>query len=95
MFLEMLVSFTAFWLLFSHLSPRALRRMLGYKGWVDLILHTTIILLFMGSAYGLLQAEGAAILFSISLRVYAKLFGYERLTVHGWQRYAGYLTGRV
>lgn len=92
MFVMMLISFASFWLLASHMSPRGMRRLVGYKGYVDVVLHCTIIFMFIGtSTDGLLQAEGAGILFSISLRVYRWVFGYERLTTHGWQRYAGRL----
>jgi hypothetical protein len=90
MFTMMLISFTGFWLLASHLSPQTMRRLVGYKGWVDVVLHCTIIFMFIGtSTDGLMQAEGAGILFSISLRAYRYFMGYERLTARGWQRYAG------
>lgn len=97
MFLTMaLVSFSSFWLLLSHISPRVMRRIVGYKGWADLVLHVTVISLFLGgSTEGLLQAEAAAILFSISLRVYRRLFGYERLARDGWHRYAGIITAKA
>ena len=93
MFAMMLVTFASFWLLASHVSPKTMRRLVGYKLWVDVVLHCTIIAMFLGtSTDGLMQAEGAGILFSISLRVYRWLFGYERLTRKGWQRYAGVKT---
>lgn len=89
-----LVSFASVWFLLTHLPSRWMRRLVGYKGWIDLVLHGTVILLFFGtSTLGLLQAELAAILFSISLRVYRKLNGYEKLHRRGiklvWIRYAG------
>lgn len=90
MFAMMLISFASFWLLASHISPRGMRRLVGYKGYVDLVLHTTVIMMFIGtSTDGLIQAEGACILFSISLRAYRWAMGYEKLTRTGWQRYAG------
>jgi hypothetical protein len=93
MFAMMLISFCSFWLLSSHLSPQTMRRLVGYKGWVDVVLHCTIIFLFIGtSTDGLMQAEGAGILFSISLRLYRRLLGYERRVDGKWQRYAGMLS---
>lgn len=92
MFVEAFVSFFAMQLLLSHLSNRMMRRLIGYKGYVDVVLHGSIMFLFFGtSTEGLLQAEAAAILFSIWLRIYARLFGYERWCWRptGWQRFPG------
>lgn len=84
------VSFFGIWLLLTHLPGRWMRRLVGYKGVVDLLLHGSVIWMFLGtSTLGLLQAELCAIMFSISLRVYRKLWGYEKLTRHGWVRYSG------
>lgn len=89
-FAEALVSFAAFFLLISHMSQPMVRRLVGYKGWTDLVLHTTVIVLFMGtSTEGLIQAEAAAILFSLWLRAYKWAFGYERFVKLRWVRYAG------
>lgn len=91
-FAEALVSFFAFFLVVSHMSPRMVRRLVGYKGWTDLCLHSLVILLFFGtSTEGLIQAEAAAILFSLWLRGYKWAFGFERFDYRKlrWQRYAG------
>jgi len=91
-FAEALVSFAAFFLVISHLSQRAVRRLVGYKGWTDLALHSMVLFLFFGtSTEGLIQAEAAAIMFSLWLRAYKWAFGYERFdyTKLRWQRYAG------
>lgn len=93
--LAAIISFLAISLLLTHLSKPAIRRLVGYAGWVDLCLHGSVIALFMGtSTLGLLQAELTAVLFSVSLRIYRRLWGYERLTMSGWKRYAGRWTGR-
>ena len=84
------VSFFGVWLLSTHLAPRAMRRLVGYAGWFDLMLHGSILLLFLGtSTLGLLQAEAAGICFSLYLRAYRHLQGYERITPRGWVRFAG------
>lgn len=89
-FFSALISFFSIALLLSHLSPTAMRRIAGYAGWVDLILHGTVILLFMGtSTHGLIQAEASAILFSLFLRGYRWYYGYERLRWDGWYRWPG------
>ena len=84
------VSFTAFVLLLNHLSAHWMRRLVGYKGYFDLMLHGSILWIFLGtSTLGLLQAEAAGICFSIYLRLYYWSWGYERLTSRGWVRYSG------
>jgi hypothetical protein len=91
--IEALVTFVAFWLLLSHIPAKTMRRIVGHKGWFDVILHTTVIILFFGTFEGLMQAEAAAIMFSLFLRGYAYFAGYERLTRKGWVRHSGRLTG--
>ena len=87
------ISFIGFLLVIHHMSPRWMRRLVGYKGYSDLLMHGTILWMFLGtSTMGLLQAEAAGIMFSLYLRAYAKLLGYERFTTKGWMRWAGALT---
>lgn len=91
MFVAAFITFCSFMLLISHMSPRMMRRLVGRKGMVDLVLHTTVIMLFLGtSTMGLMQAEAAAIMFSLFLRVYKKALGYETWSMKtGWIRVAG------
>ena len=88
-----LVSFFSVWLLLAHVSPAARRRIVGYAGWADVIVHSTVIVAFLGtSTLGLLQAEAAAILWSLWLRTYRWAFGYERLEGWKWVRFTGRFT---
>lgn len=88
-----LISFFSAWLLLGHVSPAMRRRIVGYAGWADLIVHGTVIVMFMGtSTLGLLQAEAAAILWSLWLRAYRWAFGYERLERWKWVRFTGRFT---
>lgn len=88
-----LVSFIGLMLIVSHLGKTWFRRAVGYKWFIDLLLHGTIIYMFFGtSTLGLLQAEAAGIMFSIYLRAYAWLGGYEKLHRGRWVRYAGMFT---
>ena len=94
MLIATFVSFVSFMLIVSHAPPRWLRRMVGYKAIVDIVLHVTILWMFFGtSTEGLLQAEAAGIGFSIFLRLYRKLAGYERFNTRTlkWTRYTGVL----
>jgi hypothetical protein len=87
-----LITFGSLALLVTHLSPQTMRRAMGYAMWWDIILHGSILWMFLGtSTLGLLQAEAAGILFSISFRVYRKLLGYEKLHGFRWVRYKGVL----
>lgn len=78
MLLAAFVTFISFMLVLSHLGGQKMRRVVGYKGWADLVLHGSIMLLFIGtSTLGLLQAEAAGICFSLYLRAYYKFVGFE------------------
>ncbi len=93
--LAALITFGSMALLCSHFSPRSMRRLMGYAMVLDFLIHGTISWVFLGtSTLGLLQAEAAGILFSLSFRVYRWLFGYERFSFNEWRwvRYAGVLT---
>lgn len=89
---EAIVSFCAFALLINHFSSRTMRRLVGYKMWVDFALHGSVLFLFFGtSTDGLIQAEAAAILFSVWLRLYQWIYGFERFDARQlrWRRFSG------
>lgn len=74
-----MLTFVSIMLVLSHLGPVWMRRVVGRKGLADLVLHTTILTLFLGtSTMGLLQAEAAGICLSIFLRLYYKFVGHEQ-----------------
>lgn len=83
MILAAFISFFAFYMLSRHIQPQTMRRLMGYVGWVDMVLHGTVFLMFFGTFQGLMQAEAAAILFSMYLRWYRWAWGFERYT--RWQ----------
>ena len=88
-----LITFFGFGLLCMHLRPHWLRRIAGYAALFDITVHCTVIYLFMGtSTLGLMQAELSAILFTLTLRGYRWLFGFEKLHGLRWVRYTGKLT---
>lgn len=92
-FFAAVVSFISFLLIVRHLSQKWLRRMVGHMWVPDLTVHGTVIWMFLGtSTLGLIQAELAAIMFSVWLRAYRKAFGYERFSLHGWKRFDGLAT---
>lgn len=85
-----LISFFGFALLMTHLAPSTRRRIAGYAMWFDIAIHVTVLYVFFGtSTLGLLQAELSAIMFTVSLRIYRFINGYERLERGRWVRYSG------
>jgi len=93
-----LITYLSIFLLTRHLSSLQLRRIAGYAGWCDLLLHGTILYIFMGtSTLGLLQAELSGLMISVTLRAYRHLNGYERFVLARmcWVRYAGTRTKLV
>lgn len=88
-----LISFFGMFLLSMHLSRSAMQRIAGYAMWVDIVLHISVITLFIGtSTLGLMQAELSAIFFTIALRTYRYARGYQRFERTRWVTYAGVMT---
>lgn len=88
-----LISFLGFSLLALHLQRRTLQRIAGYAMYFDIVLHVSVIYLFMGtSTLGLLQAELSAIFATCALRSYRVLIGYQRYEQWRWVSYTGLLT---
>ncbi len=87
------VTFASLLLLLAHLPRQWSRRFAGYAGPVDLLLHGTLLYMFIGtSTTGLIQAEAAGVCVSLLIRAYRWLFGYEKFGRRGWKRFAGALT---
>ncbi len=87
------VTFVGFMFVFTHMPAHWVRRLAGYKGMVDVVVHASILYLFFGtSTIGLIQAELAGIGFSIYIRAYRWWHGYERLVQGRWTRFAGRFT---
>lgn len=90
LFVLAFVTFTSFWMLIRHIGRPTMRKLVGYKGVVDVLLHGTIIMMFLGtSTDGLIQAEAAGIMFSIYLRLYSKFVGYSRMVDGHWVNFPG------
>lgn len=86
MFLAAFVSFVSFWVVLHQLPPSLVRKLVGYKTFMNVLLHGSVLWMFIGtSTEGLLQAEAAAIMFSIWVEAYRRLQGYERLVRIGWK----------
>ncbi len=93
---EGLLTFAAFFVLMGHLSARTRRRLLGYKGWVDIVMHGAcgFLLVTTGAFSSMIVLEVAALMFSGYLYMARWLFGYERFDAREsrWRRYAGKFT---
>ncbi len=92
MFASAFVTFCAMWVLTKHLEAQTMRRLVGYKKYLDVCLHIGVIVLFHGTFSGLMQAECAAIMCSLYLMGYAKYVGYERRVNGRWMRFDGSFT---
>jgi len=85
-----MISFFGIVLLSWHLSRNTMQRIVGYAGYIDVLLHGSVIYLFIGtSTLGLMQAELSAIFFTLALRAYRYLRGYQRFERMRWVTYAG------
>lgn len=85
-----MISFFGIVLLSWHLSRTTMQRIVGYAGFIDMALHGSVIYLFIGtSTLGLMQAELSAIFFTLALRAYRYLRGYQRFERMRWVTYAG------
>lgn len=87
-----IITFFAMGLMTMHMSRSTLQRMAGYALWCDLLVHGTVLYVFFGtSTLGLLQAELSAIFFTLALRAYRYMRGYQRLEGGRWITYTGVL----
>lgn len=85
-----LISFFGVFLLSWHLPRNVMQRIAGHALLADIVLHGSVIFLFMGtSTLGLMQAELSAIFFTIALRAYRYVRGYQRFERMRWVTYAG------
>lgn len=88
-----LITFFGFALLCTHLSRESMQRIAGYAMWFDIVVHGSVIYLFMGtSTLGLMQAELSAIMFTVALRSYRYLRGFQRFERMRWVTYSGVMS---
>lgn len=80
--------------MFHYLKGKTTRRLMGYPLILITIWHVLPVVLFFSAPTLLLQAEAAGLMLTFSTMLYRKLFGFEKLGLHGWVRHAGVLTGR-
>lgn len=79
-----LITFFAMILVTWHMQRSMLRKVVGYAMWIDITVHVSVIVLFMGtSTLGLMQAELSAIFMTFAIRAYRWAYGYSRLTRRG------------
>lgn len=85
-----LITFFALVCVTWHLSRTTCQRIVGYALLVDLLVHGTVIYVFMGkSTLGLMQAELSAIFVTLAIRGYRHAFGYQRIVAGRWVLYPG------
>lgn len=85
-----LITFFAMFCITWHLSRATCQRIAGYALLVDLLIHGSVLYVFLGtSTLGLMQAELSAIFFTFALRGYRFAFGYQRVAGGRWVLYPG------
>lgn len=85
-----LITFFAMFCITWHLSRTTCQRIAGYALFVDLLIHGSVLYVFLGtSTLGLMQAELSAIFFTLALRGYRFAFGYQRVARGRWVLYPG------
>ncbi|OYV62956.1 MAG: hypothetical protein B7X03_03615 [Parcubacteria group bacterium 21-58-10] len=95
-FIAAFISFVSFMVLMMHMPGHMIRKLVGQMWIPDILMHGTVLYLFFGtSTMGLIQAEAAAIMFSLWLRYYRWAYGSEKLTLRGWARRSGRMTRAV
>lgn len=68
------------------------RRVVGYGLIADLTVHIVLQTMFGGDANGRAGLLLAGVLINGTMHLYRKLYGYEKLTTAGWERFAGVMT---
>lgn len=65
------------------------RRAVGMGLVTDISVHIVLQWLFGDDAGGRIAMLFAGVLFNATMHLYRKLYGFEKLTGTGWQRFAG------
>lgn len=79
--------YIAFLLLCRWVPQRWKLRFVGYGLATDIGVHVVLQTMFGGDANGRAGLLLAGILINVTMHGYRKLFGYEKLTWDGWERY--------
>lgn len=82
-----LAMYIAFLLLCRWVPSHWKRRCVGYGLVTDISVHVVLQMMFGGDADGRVGLLLAGVLINITMHGYRSLFGYEKLTMDGWQRY--------
>lgn len=81
------VCFIATWV-----GPAARRRIVGFGLLADITTHIILQSLFGGTGEERVGMLFGGILVNITMHAYRWMYGYEKLTVNGWRRFAGVRT---
>lgn len=85
-----LITFFAMFCVTWHFERSTCQRIAGYALLVDIVLHTSVFYIFIGtSTLGLMQAELSAIFFTLTIRAYRWTHGYQVLRSGRWVLYPG------
>lgn len=86
--------FIAFLLLSQWVPPCWKRRCVGYGLITDISVHVILQMMFGHDADGRAGLLMAGVFINITMHIYRWLFGYEKLTLDGWERFPGKLRSK-
>ena len=84
--------FAAVFAVFTYLSPRTRRRIVGHGLVLDCAVWVLFLFVFGGTGMERMAAIFAAMGVTAFIHTYRYACGFEKLTAKGWVRYAGRLT---
>lgn len=73
----------------TWITPCWRRRIVGYGLITDILVHVVLQVMFGGDANGRAGLLLAGLAINATMHAYRHFYGYEKLTLKGWQRYAG------
>lgn len=73
----------------SWLKPATKRRIVGMGLMADITVHTVLQLMFGGDAAGRAGLLLAGVMINVTMHMYRKYAGWEKLGMDGWTRFDG------
>jgi hypothetical protein len=86
------ISFFMLLLILHNVDDATKRRLVGYINPFDVCMHILIFVMSGEASDAKVAAQLAGVMVTITLRTWRYLYGYERLTWKGWERWPGRIT---
>jgi hypothetical protein len=79
------IVFAFFVFIFHNASAYRLTQIVGYVWIPDVLMHGTVVYMFIGNGFALMCAELAAVCMSVYMRGVRRAIGLRRLERRGWK----------